>query len=225
MPTAWPWRRSPEPRTKEELDEPGTGWAGRNAVASHPSLGPRRRAAGDRSGLVCRATLTCRGAHPELLAVHGGTLARADLEPVVEVLLRAGARGAGRDPPDAVRKFASSRPWKRSWKSSGAGTRRNRSKICWCKWPKPPRGWSKPTGPAFFCGTGRRINWSGVRRWGSAITSCGIPDSVGIVGRVIATGQPQRLDRADDPATVNRQVDSSIGYQTRTLLCVPLRGS
>ena len=51
-----------------------------------------------------------------------------------------------------------------------------------------------------------------------------IPDSVGIVGRVIATGQPQRLDRADDPATVNRQVDSSIGYQTRTLLCVPLRG-
>jgi len=51
-----------------------------------------------------------------------------------------------------------------------------------------------------------------------------IPDNAGIVGRVIATGQPQRLDLTDDPATVNREVDQSLGYQTRTLLCVPLRG-
>ncbi len=51
-----------------------------------------------------------------------------------------------------------------------------------------------------------------------------IADNAGLVGRVIATGQPQRLGLADDPATVNRAVDQSLGYQTRTLLCVPLRG-
>ena len=52
-----------------------------------------------------------------------------------------------------------------------------------------------------------------------------IADDAGVVGRVIATGLPQRLGLTDDPTAVNRQVDSSIGYQTRTLLCVPLRGA
>jgi len=41
---------------------------------------------------------------------------------------------------------------------------------------------------------------------------------------VIASGEPRRLGAADDPRAVNRQVDDTLGYTTRTLLCVPLRG-
>jgi transcriptional regulator with GAF, ATPase, and Fis domain len=51
-----------------------------------------------------------------------------------------------------------------------------------------------------------------------------ISDNAGIVGQVITTGQPLRLGLTDDPRAVNRQVDESLGYKTRTLLCVPLRG-
>jgi Nif-specific regulatory protein len=50
-----------------------------------------------------------------------------------------------------------------------------------------------------------------------------IPDNAGIVGQVIAAGQPRRLNLGDDSRAVNRRVDESLGYETRTLLCVPLR--
>ena len=51
-----------------------------------------------------------------------------------------------------------------------------------------------------------------------------IPDDRGVVGRVIHTGQPWRVDAAAEPEMVDRQVDKQLGYRTRTLLCVPLRG-
>ncbi len=51
-----------------------------------------------------------------------------------------------------------------------------------------------------------------------------IPDDSGVVGQVVATGEPRRIDAADQ-APINRQVDRELGYQTRTLLCVPLRTS
>jgi Nif-specific regulatory protein len=51
-----------------------------------------------------------------------------------------------------------------------------------------------------------------------------IPDDSGVVGQVVATGEPRRIDVADQ-APINRQVDRELGYQTRTLLCVPLRAS
>jgi transcriptional regulator with GAF, ATPase, and Fis domain len=50
-----------------------------------------------------------------------------------------------------------------------------------------------------------------------------VPDNAGIVGQVIAAGQPRRLNLGDDSRAVNRRVDESLGYETRTLLCVPLR--
>ncbi|MBI2825338.1 MAG: sigma-54-dependent Fis family transcriptional regulator [Planctomycetia bacterium] len=50
-----------------------------------------------------------------------------------------------------------------------------------------------------------------------------IPDNAGVVGRVIETGQPRRLSRADNPREVNRAIDETLGYRTTTLLCVPLR--
>ena len=51
-----------------------------------------------------------------------------------------------------------------------------------------------------------------------------IPDDAGVVGAVLKSGQPQRVDLADNPDQINRQVDQQLGYHTRTLLCVPLRG-
>ncbi|HEX7446256.1 MAG TPA: sigma 54-interacting transcriptional regulator [Pirellulales bacterium] len=50
-----------------------------------------------------------------------------------------------------------------------------------------------------------------------------IPDNAGIVGQVVHSGEPMRVDPANGQELINRQVDSQLGYQTRTLLCVPLR--
>lgn len=45
----------------------------------------------------------------------------------------------------------------------------------------------------------------------------------GVVGQVIQTGKPQRVDSCEQPDRIDRQVDQQLGYQTRTVLCVPLR--
>lgn len=51
-----------------------------------------------------------------------------------------------------------------------------------------------------------------------------IPDDRGVVGEVIRTGQPRRADAATEPEAIDHRVDTQLKYQTRTLLCVPLRG-
>jgi Nif-specific regulatory protein len=51
-----------------------------------------------------------------------------------------------------------------------------------------------------------------------------IPDDAGVVGQVVHTDQPRRI-RASEGAEIDRQVDRSQNYLTRTLLCVPLHGS
>ncbi|HUT90085.1 MAG TPA: sigma-54-dependent Fis family transcriptional regulator [Thermoguttaceae bacterium] len=51
-----------------------------------------------------------------------------------------------------------------------------------------------------------------------------IPDDRGVVGQVIRTGEPLRVDAATEPERIDHQVDSQLGYETRTLLCVPMRG-
>ncbi len=51
-----------------------------------------------------------------------------------------------------------------------------------------------------------------------------IPDNAGIVGQVVQTGQPRRVDLTNNQEQIDRTVDAQLGYQTRTLLCVPLRG-
>jgi transcriptional regulator with GAF, ATPase, and Fis domain len=50
-----------------------------------------------------------------------------------------------------------------------------------------------------------------------------VPDDRGVVGQVVQTGKPLRVDSATEPGRINRQVDESLGYETRTILCVPLR--
>ena len=52
-----------------------------------------------------------------------------------------------------------------------------------------------------------------------------IPDDTGVVGQVVRTGMPRRVDAAHDQDEIDRQVDKQLGYRTRTLLCVPLRAS
>ena len=51
-----------------------------------------------------------------------------------------------------------------------------------------------------------------------------IPDDRGVVGQVIRTGEPLRVDAATEPERIDHQVDSQLGYETNTLLCVPMRG-
>ncbi|NQT17876.1 MAG: sigma 54-interacting transcriptional regulator, partial [Planctomycetes bacterium] len=50
-----------------------------------------------------------------------------------------------------------------------------------------------------------------------------IPDDRGVVGQVIQTNQPMRVDAATEPKKIDHQVDSQLGYKTTTLLCVPMR--
>jgi Nif-specific regulatory protein len=51
-----------------------------------------------------------------------------------------------------------------------------------------------------------------------------IPDDRGVVGQVVQSGQPRRVDAAAEPGAIDRHVDAQLHYQTRTILCVPLRG-
>jgi Nif-specific regulatory protein len=49
-----------------------------------------------------------------------------------------------------------------------------------------------------------------------------LPDDTGIVGQVIQTGQPRRVNDKHDAGEIDRAVDRKTGYQTTTILCVPL---
>ncbi len=54
-----------------------------------------------------------------------------------------------------------------------------------------------------------------------------IPDNAGVVGQVVQEGRPRRVNAADraEQDQINRQIDSKLKYQTRSLLCVPLKTS
>ena len=51
-----------------------------------------------------------------------------------------------------------------------------------------------------------------------------IAEGTGVVGRVVQTGQPRRVDMdiANEQAQIDRSVDEQLGFQTRSLLCVPM---
>jgi transcriptional regulator with GAF, ATPase, and Fis domain len=49
-----------------------------------------------------------------------------------------------------------------------------------------------------------------------------IPDDKGVVGEVIRTKQPRRVDLRFGQEQIARDVDTKLGYKTRTLICVPL---
>jgi Nif-specific regulatory protein len=51
-----------------------------------------------------------------------------------------------------------------------------------------------------------------------------IPDDAGVVGQVVRSGEPRRVDRESGQQEIDRRVDKQLGFQTRTLLCVPLIG-
>lgn len=52
-----------------------------------------------------------------------------------------------------------------------------------------------------------------------------IEAGTGVAGQVVQTGQPRRIDAdiADEQAEIDRTVDAAQGFQTRSLLCVPVR--
>ncbi len=52
-----------------------------------------------------------------------------------------------------------------------------------------------------------------------------IPDDAGVVGEVLRSGEPRRVSLREARDPVNRSVDAQLGYQTRTLVAVPLRSA
>ncbi len=49
-----------------------------------------------------------------------------------------------------------------------------------------------------------------------------IPDETGIVGQVIHTREPRRADREEASQEIDRSVDEAVGYETQSVLCVPM---
>ena len=51
-----------------------------------------------------------------------------------------------------------------------------------------------------------------------------IPANAGVVGQVMQSGQPDRVDAdvSSEQQQINRDVDQQLGFETRTLLCVPM---
>ncbi|MBA3312097.1 MAG: sigma-54-dependent Fis family transcriptional regulator [Planctomycetaceae bacterium] len=50
------------------------------------------------------------------------------------------------------------------------------------------------------------------------------PDNVGVVGDVLRSGQPTRVDDTSHDPRFGKQVDAKTGYRTKNLVAVPLRG-
>jgi len=51
-----------------------------------------------------------------------------------------------------------------------------------------------------------------------------IRDDRGVVGEVVRSGRPRRVDSAVEPNAIDHHVDEQLHYRTRCLVCVPLRG-
>lgn len=51
-----------------------------------------------------------------------------------------------------------------------------------------------------------------------------ISEGTGVVGKVVQTGQPRRVDAdiANEQAQIDRSVDQQLGFETESLLCVPM---
>ena len=165
--------------------------------------------------------LSVRTARSEALAVHlprsdDSAKALAALEHLSPVFHQS---VAARSPSRGDR--AGSAVWRPSWKSPASGTRRTRSSRCWCRWPRRPRGCSAPIGPASSSGTGRTMRSSAGPALGIAGGELRIPDDRGVVGEVIRSGQPRRVDAAAEPDAIDRNVDAQLRYHTRTLVVRP----
>ena len=54
-----------------------------------------------------------------------------------------------------------------------------------------------------------------------------IPIDAGVVGQVMSTGQAVRVDEdiSSEQKQIDRSVDQQLGYQTRTLICVPMKNA
>ena len=54
-----------------------------------------------------------------------------------------------------------------------------------------------------------------------------IPDDRGVVGQVVQSGEPRRVDEEiqQEQREIDRTTDEKLDFETRTLLCVPLRGA
>ena len=82
-----------------------------------------------------------------------------------------------------------------------------------------------PIGPAFSFGTGPTTRSSAGRPWASSRASCAFPTTRASSARWFTPASLVAPAAISPDSEINRQVDRQLGYQTRTLVCVPLRGS
>jgi GAF domain-containing protein len=86
-----------------------------------------------------------------------------------------------------------------------------------------PRGFWGASEPASSCGSGITIELIACPALGMNGGSLRLPDTAGIVGEVVQTGKPIRVDDAYRDPRFDKSVDLANGFTTRNLLCQPLR--
>ena len=116
-----------------------------------------------------------------------------------------------------------------------AGDSRNRRPVaadatrwsrCWRRWPRRRRSCSRPTGPASSCGTRPTTRSSAGRRSASKGASCGFPTTPASSARwskPASRGASMPTSRPSSARSTAASI-SELKFQTRSLLCVPLRG-
>ncbi|HEY4312768.1 MAG TPA: sigma-54-dependent Fis family transcriptional regulator [Pirellulales bacterium] len=169
------------------------------------------------------APLDCRGAHPELLAMHARVLAQTELQTMVEIVLPSLREGMSAL-RDRRRREVRIERLEAILEIVGRWNQTQEVEDLLVQMAEAATRLVEADRASIFLWDRAAHQLVGRPALGVGSNDLRIADNAGVVGQVIATGQPQRLDLSDDPTAVNRQVDSSLGYQTRTLLCVPLRG-
>ena len=114
-----------------------------------------------------------------------------------------------------------------AWKSPPSGRKRSRWTSCWCRWPRPRRACCDAERASIFLWD--RTTQTLVGRPALGVprrASCELPTMRASWGRWFTRGQPRRVDEdvAAEQREIDRRVDQRLKFQTRSLLCVPLRG-
>ena len=127
---------------------------------------------------------------------------------VGRVVAAGGPRGLGLGPRRAISNASESAAWRRSWKSPASGTRRGRSNRCWCRWPRRPRDLLKADRASIFLWDRANHCLIGRPALGVKGGELRVADDRGVVGRVLQSGQPVRVDGATQPEAIDHSVDT-----------------
>ena len=124
------------------------------------------------------------------------------------VVAAGGPRGPCFGPRAASATASESAAWRRSWKLPASGTRRGRSSRCWFRWPRRPRDLLKADRASIFLWDRANHCLIGRPALGVKGGELRVADDRGVVGRVLQSGQPVRVDSAAQPEAIDHSVDT-----------------